>query len=136
MYTAVVRKDEWNQKEVFFYEIYTNTKVTAKTGKESEMEEYWAGGEWQKVCIYGQRYIVEDELWEDHQMPMRGENDKYFQQYGRAFKVVSEAVEYLQTKMKKQDKKAPEITVDNQKYIYRKQYYPFTLKKPYAKLKL
>ena len=48
----------------------------------------------------------------------------------------AEAVEYLQTEMKKQDKKAPEITVDNQKYIYRNQYYPFTLKKPYAKLKL
>lgn len=144
MYTAVVRKQEekteWFQKEVVFYEIYANTMVTAKPGKQYEMEEYWVGGLWQKVCIYGQRYIVKDKKWEDHQMPMRGKNDKYFRKFGTAFKAGNDAkakaVEYLQEIMRKQDENAPEIKVDNKKYIYMDQYYPFTLPEKYAKLKL
>ncbi len=129
-YKAVVRSYEG---KLVLFEIYKTLLVTAKPGYEYEMPSF---GYWQRVCIYGQKYIIKNKKWEDFQIPMRGEHDEYFQdsqhRYVESVKTEEEAIKYLQDQMKevlkhfKDPQKAPTIVTDDEKYILR-QWYPFTL---------
>ena len=133
-YQVVVRSPRGKDAGKVFFEIYKTILVTAKPGEEHEMRSF--GGYWQRVCIYGQRYTIArntiENKWEDFQMPMRGEDDEYFQGV-ETRNTEKEAIKYLQDQMQevlnhfKDPQKAPTIVTDDEKYIYRNQWYPFTL---------